>query len=204
MATLAGRNLPAKARALGLNVIEMPGWESRGESDGPFDVRGVALHHDGMALGYVDGNLSNNLNVPQNMAPDGHDGSQLWIGRDLAGRMALVFMAAGRKWHAGKGSGFRSIPANRGNDLLAGLETDHTTGTGWDDELMHYIDVTTILLVDEFGIDVDQWCAGHKEYAPGRKVDPEAYDCEAWRGRVKRRQPWGGAPVGWWHRWWAA
>lgn len=200
MATLAGRNLPAKARARGLYVIERPGWE--GKSEGSFDARGVLLHHDGLALGYVDDILSNNLNVVKNMEQPGANGAQLWIGRELFGRMCLVFMKAGRANHAGIGSGFRSIPANQGNPLLVGIEMDHTTGTGWDDEMMHYIDVTTILLVDEFGINVDQWCAGHREYAPGRKPDPEAYDLNAWRSRVSRRQPWGGRP--WWQGWFAA
>lgn len=191
MATLAGRNLPAKARALGLNVIELQGWETNFETDGPFDARGVLLHHDAMALGYVNADLSDNLNVPKNMARSGN-GSQVWIGRDLQNRMALVFMASGRKWHAGSGSGFRSIPAEQGNSLTIGIETDHTTGTGWDDEMMHYIDVTTILFCDEFGIDPDRWLAGHREYAPGRKPDPESYDLNAWRARVKGRAPWGG------------
>lgn len=90
------------------------------------------------------------------------------------------------------GSGFRSIPAGQGNSLTVGIETDHTTGTGWDDDMMHYIDVTTILFCDEFSIDPDRWLAGHREYAPGRKPDPESYDLDAWRARVKGRAPWGG------------
>lgn len=203
MATLAGRNLPAKARALGMHVIEWDGWE--GKSEGSFDALGVLLHHDGMALGYVDDNEANNLNVVKNMSQPGALGSQLWIGLDTEGRMTLVFMKAGRASHAGNGSGFRAIPANMGNPLLVGIETDHTTGTGWPDEMIRYIDLTTILLCDEFDIDPDRWLAGHREYAPDRKPDPESFDLEAWRGRVKRREPWGGAAAGdWWARWWAA
>lgn len=184
MGTLAGRGLPDKARARGLRVIERPGWESR--SDGSFDARGVMLHHDAMGLGYVDNDLSNNLNVVANMERPGANGSQLWIGRDTLGRMCLVFMAAGRKFHAGNGRGFRSIAANTGNATTVGIETDHTTGTGWDDELRHYIDVTTRLLVEEFDLDAQRDLAGHREYAPDRKPDPENFDLDAWRARAGR------------------
>jgi N-acetyl-anhydromuramyl-L-alanine amidase AmpD len=44
--------------------------------------------------------------------------------------------------------------------------------------------VTTRLFVDEFSIDVTQWLAGHKEYAPTRKIDPESFDLDAWRERA--------------------
>ena len=32
-------------RKAGLTVVEMPGWQARGES-GPFSIRGIMLHHD--------------------------------------------------------------------------------------------------------------------------------------------------------------
>ena len=51
--TLAGRNLPHKARERGMNVLELGGWEGRGEGGG-FTPRGILLHHDAMGLGYVD------------------------------------------------------------------------------------------------------------------------------------------------------
>ena len=174
--SLAGRNLPGKARDRGMNVNEMAGWEGRGES-GSFTPRGVLLHHDAMGLGYVDSNLSNNLNVPKFMSQNGQSGSQVWIGRDTSNKMTLVFLASGLKWHAGSGRGFRSIPANNANSVLIGIETDHTIGTGWDADMMRYIDLTTWLLCDEFGI------------------DPEAFDLNAWRERAKSRKPFaGGGP----------
>lgn len=205
MATLAGRDLPAKARALGMHVIEWPGWEGRGETDGPFDARGILLHWDAMALGKVNTDLSDNLRVPEMMAQNGNTGAQLWIGRDTANLMSLVFLAAGRKWHAGSGRGFRSIPANRGNDTCVGIETDQTVGLAWDDEMWRYIDLTSILLVDEFGIDPDRWMAGHLEYTPDRKIDPSTFDLNGWRARVKAREPHGGpigAPTGHTAAWW--
>jgi N-acetylmuramoyl-L-alanine amidase len=184
--SLAGRNLPGKARDRGMNVLEMGGWEGKGEG-GTFVPRGILLHHDAMGLGYIDSNLSNNLNVPKYMSQNGNDGSQVWIGRDTANRMTLVFLAAGIKWHAGRGQGFRSIPSGQGNTYCIGIETDHTTGTGWDADIMRYIDLTTWLFCDEFSIDPDRWLAGHREYAPDRKVDPESYDLNAWRQRAKTR-----------------
>ena len=122
---------------------------------------------------------------------------QVWIGRDTADKMTLVFLASGVKWHAGSGRGFHSIPSNNANAVLIGIETDHTIGTGWDAEMMRYIDLTTWLFCDEFGINPDQWLAGHKEFAPDRKIDPEAFDLNAWRARAKSRTPFAGgsAPV---------
>jgi hypothetical protein len=191
MATLAGRGLPGKARARGMHVIELSGWEGRGEG-GSFSVRGILLHHDAMGLGYVDSNLSNNLNVPNYMSQPGNSGSQVWIGRDTSNQMSLVFLASGLKWHAGSGRNFRSIPGGNGNGTCIGIETDHTIGTGWDADIMRYIDLTTWLFCDEYGIDPDQWLAGHREYAPDRKVDPEAFDLNAWRARAKSRTPFTG------------
>ncbi|SDP08769.1 hypothetical protein SAMN04515671_2908 [Nakamurella panacisegetis] len=178
--TLPLANAANVLRAAGLTVVEMPGWAERGESDGQFMNLGLILHHDGMGLGYDD-DPSNDANVPANMAPLGHDGSQFWVSRTGV----WYCMAAGRKWHAGKGPGWGSIPADGGNTRCAGIETDHTIGNPWSPELARSILVGSRALALAYGYDVDQFCCGHREFAPGRKSDPENYDLDAWRAYMK-------------------
>lgn len=165
-------DLVERCKARGLAVVELPGWQSRGEG-GSFSIRGVILHHDGEGLG--------NENVPRYMCQEGVNGSQLWIRKTGA----VYFLAAGLKWHAGSGGGWRSVPANQGNATCVGIETDHTFGQEWPAPQMAAIVIVTQELCSLYGIDPDQWCCGHREYAPNRKPDPENFDLDAWRSTVK-------------------
>jgi N-acetyl-anhydromuramyl-L-alanine amidase AmpD len=167
-------------RDRGLRVVELAGWQDRGETDGPFDVLGILLHHDGVALGFND-NPNDDDNVPHFMAQNGQDGAQLWIKRDGS----VFILAAGRKFHAGSGQGFRGIPANKGNSTCIGIETDHTDGVPWTDALLGAILTVSQELCAEYDIDPMQMCAGHKEYAPDRKHDPENFDLDQWRRNIR-------------------
>jgi N-acetylmuramoyl-L-alanine amidase len=177
------QSLLARFRAAGLTVVEMAGWEARGETDGPFTVRGILLHHDGMGL--------HNDDVPNNMSQNGVDGAQLWI--KYTGE--IYVLAAGRKWHAGIGGPWNSIPQDHGNDWLIGIETDHTNGQPWFQEQTHTMSVAGACIVQEYGIDVRNWCCGHLEYTgpqsncPGRKEDPESYNLDAWRTAISGTTP---------------
>lgn len=162
-------------RAAGQQVLELPGWKTRGESDGRFDPIGILLHHDAMALGW-NSNPNDDLNVPKYMSQNGNDGSQLWVSR----HGLWVVMAAGRKWHAGLGQGWADIPANSGNSLMLGVETDHTDGDPWPAEQMAAINDGCRALVRHYGWQARD-CCGHLEYAPGRKHDPSGLDLNAWR-----------------------
>jgi hypothetical protein len=168
-------------RAAGLAVTELPGWQDRGESDGDFRPLGIIWHHDGMGLGY-DSDPTNDDNVAQFMSQNGNNGAQIWIRRD--GNVHLL--ASGRKWHAGTGAGWNAIPANDGNTYAVGIETDHTFGNPWPDAQVDAIITTSAVLAVQYGWDSANMC-GHKEYAPGRKPDPESVDCGSWRARVAAR-----------------
>jgi hypothetical protein len=178
-------------RAAGLAVTELPGWRTRGESDGGFSPIGVIWHHDGMGLGF-DGDPSNDDNVAEFMSQNGNNGAQIWIRKD--GNVHLL--ASGRKWHAGIGRGFGDIPANDGNTFAVGIETDHTFGNPWPQELVDAIVATSAVLGNQYGWSTSNMC-GHKEYAPDRKPDPEGVDCNEWRRLtgVKKIQLLGPAPT---------
>lgn len=168
------RSLIDRFHAAGLTVVELAGWESRGEG-GSFNIQGILLHHDGMGL--------HNDNVPNYMSGNGVNGAQLWI--KYTGE--IYILAAGLKWHAGVGGPWNSIPQDNGNAHLVGIETDHTDNQPWYPEQLHTINVAGQCIVQEYGIDVPNWCCGHKEYTgpqsdcPGRKNDPESFDLNAWR-----------------------
>lgn len=165
-------------RNAGLNVIELPGWQTRGESDGPFHPFGLLLHHDGEGFGY-DTNPNNDMNVPEYMSQNGVNGAQFWVRRDGT----WVCLAAGRKWHAGLGQGYGDVPANTGNSDMAGVETDHTVGNPWEKPQFDSIYIGCRALVQHYGWSTRN-CCGHKEYAPDRKIDPDNFDLNAWRAYI--------------------
>jgi len=161
-------------RAVGLDVLELPGWKTQGETDGGFNPHGIILHHDAMGLG--------NLNVPNYMHQNGVNGAQFWVGKD--GRWVCI--AAGRKWQAGTGGPWRGIPQDSGNKFTCGVETDHTVGQIWTTAQVAAIDLGCQALVHHYEWDVARYCCGHKEYAPTRKIDPENFDLNAWRSIISK------------------
>lgn len=176
--SMALTDLADALRNAGLKVIELPGWQGRGES-GSFNPIGILLHHDAMGLGF-NANPGDDMNVPDYMSQNGNDGSQLWVRRDGA----WVVMASGRKWHAGSGRGYGDVPAGGGNTGFLGVETDHTTGNPWPAEQLDSINRGCRALAQHYGWKASN-CAGHKEYAPDRKIDPESFDLDAWRRYIR-------------------
>jgi hypothetical protein len=183
-------------RDLGVRVSVQSGFFNK--SDMMLNIRGFMLHHDAMALGVVNDNPNDDYNVPNYMGTPGVLGSQIWAST----RGDVVFMAAGGKGHAGRGQ-WRAIPTDAGNNYCAALETDHTPGTGWSNPLRRAIDVVSFVIVRNHNIDVDNWMCGHKEYAPTRKQDPDDFDLNGWRNRIKSGALFGGGTetrkcFGWW------
>jgi hypothetical protein len=175
-------------RSFGVTVIEQPGWENK--SDMMLSIAGLMLHHDALALGLND-NPNDDFNVPNHMGTPGVLGSQFWAST----RGEVVIMAAGGKGHAGLGQ-WGAIPRDRGNNYCAAIETDHTIGTGWSDRLRRGIDVVSFVVVRNHGVDVSSWACGHREYAPTRKSDPDAFDLNDWRRRISTGQIYGGSGQG--------
>lgn len=177
-------NAPNVLRAAGLQVVELPGWRDRGETDGGFLNLGIFYHHDAMGLGFR-GDPSQFFNVPQFMSQNGNDGSQFWVARPGV----WYILANGRKWHAGLGQGWGKIPADDGNTYCCAMETDHRPGDPWEPQMLDSINRGCRALAIEYGWDVDNYCCGHKEYAPDRKIDPDMIDLNAWRAFMKSSNP---------------
>lgn len=167
-------------RDAGVPVVEEPGWKTRGR-DGTFTPGGLMLHHDASAAGET----SHGADVIINGRP-GLSGplSQLWLAYDGTWHLC----AAGRANHAGEGQ-WGEAPRDDGNRYFVGIETDHTTNEQWTAGQRQYGLRGIVALADYFGIRDDaatlkDWLCAHKEYAAGRKVDPDPLDMDDLRAVV--------------------
>lgn len=162
-----------KIREYGVKVVEVSGWQTRGSST--FNPKGVVAHHtasrqgsDAPALGIVTRGRSD-LPGP--------------LSQILLSRSGIAYVvAAGRANHAGTG-GFRGLS---GNTSVFGIEAENDgVGETWSDQQLDaYYKVCAALLE---GIDRDSsWVCGHKEWAPRRKIDPNAIDMNIFRSNVSR------------------
>lgn len=157
--------LAAVLRAAGLAVIEVPGWASRGH--GPMGPPlGVLMHH---TAGPATGSFPS-LGVVR----DGRPGllgplANLGLSRDGA----WLTIAAGRAYHAGAGV-LPWCPRDRGNDFLIGVEAESTGRGDWTPaQLVSYPrGVAALLRYLELPA---ARAAGHKEWAPARKIDPAGW-----------------------------
>jgi N-acetylmuramoyl-L-alanine amidase len=156
-------------RATGVAVREEPGWESRGGDT--FNPRGVVCHHTGP--GTVDGLLR--------LCVQGRS--------DLPGPLANVVLdpsgvahviAAGRANHAGRG-GWRHL---QGNSSVFGIEAVHPgNASPWPAAQIESYQRICKGMLRLVGSPADLVC-GHKEWAPGRKIDPASLDMNSFRRAV--------------------
>ena len=181
--------LPEALHAAGVPVILEEGWATRGRprSVGPFQPRGILWHHDASELGpspeearfiALTGRPAEDIPAPL---------AQLWVCCGCKGAHAVGtwhVLAAGRANHAGLGDGWGVIRADEGNADAIGVETDHTTGEHWPAELLDSLRRGTAGIMARAGWNPLHALAGHKEYAPGRKSDPDGVDMDAARSRV--------------------
>lgn len=161
-------------RDAGLNVVEQPGWKSRGRGE-LATVKGVLCHHTGP--GSRDG-LLNLIEKGRKDLPGPL--SQLFLDRDGT----FYVMAAGRCNHAGAG---RWHGVTSGNSSFLGIEA-RNAGDGHDRWPEAQIDAYVrgaAAILTHIGAD-SIMAAGHKEYAlpRGRKVDP-TFDMVEFRERVE-------------------
>jgi peptidoglycan hydrolase-like protein with peptidoglycan-binding domain len=157
--------------AAGLKVSRVDGWETRGRGD-IGDIFGVICHHTGSSN-------PQRLNMPTLRAlRDGRKASaklkalpgplaQLGLARD--GTYFVV--AAGRAIHAGEGS-FRDVSGNR---RFIGIEAENEGTMGdfpWPAVQIDAYHRGVAAILKKLNKDAS-FCCGHKEYAPGRKPDPD-------------------------------
>lgn len=157
-----------RLRAAGLNVVEVPGWRTRGSDQ--FAPRGFVLHH---TAGTRSGN-SPSLNICVN-GRAGLPGPlcNIYMARDCT----IHVVAAGRANHAGAGS-WHGLS---GNASVYGLEVENvgTPTEPWREDQLD----TIARAVATFPVATDLVCQ-HKEWAPNRKVDMHTVSGAEMRRRV--------------------
>ncbi len=166
--------LPDVLLNAGLKVAPVDGWESRGRGDVGRTL-GVLCHH---TAGPREGNMPS-LDTLIHGRPDLNGPlAQLGLGRD--GTWYVI--AAGRCEHAGEGA-WRGV--STGNTNFIGIEAENTGLPGdapWPPVQIEAWQHGVAAILRHVGVSAD-WCAGHKEYAPQRKIDP-SFDMDEFRRSV--------------------
>ena len=163
----------------GLKVIECPGWQDRGRAE-MGKVLGVLCHYTG---GSRQGNMPTlDILIKGRTGADALPGplSQLGLGRDGT----YYIIAAGRCNHAGPGK-WKGITS--GNSSFIGIEAENTGGKNdspWPEVQMDAYRRGVAAILQYIKQPDVTWCAGHKEYAPTRKIDPN-FDMDEFRASVK-------------------
>ncbi|HKG15557.1 MAG TPA: N-acetylmuramoyl-L-alanine amidase [Pyrinomonadaceae bacterium] len=148
----------------GQKISEIDGWQSRGRSD-MGRVFGVICHH---TAGRREENMPS-LKVILNGRP-GINGPLANLG--LARDGTWIIIAAGRANHAGKGR-FRGIV--NGNSNFIGIEAENTglaNDRPWPSVQMEAYHRGVAAMLTHVR-QSPEFCIGHREWAPGRKPDPE-------------------------------
>lgn len=164
-------------RAAGLPVREVSGWKTRGHGSfatgGPLGV--LAHHTAGPASGAYPSE-----SVVVNGRPD-LAGPLANLGLDRNGTWIVI--AAGSAWHAGTGS-ISWCPKNQGNSYLIGVEAESVgTRDDWTPAQRANYPRGVAALLRYLRLPASR-AIGHKEWAPGRKVDPAFWDMNAFRADV--------------------
>ena len=171
-----------KLRQYGLTVVEQPGWQTRGSTS--FNPRGLVNHHTASRRGADTPSLRVVIN-----------------GRsDLPGPLCHVLLArsgtchviaAGRANHAGRGW-WKGLT---GNSSVLGIEAENDgIGEPWPTAQLNAFILASAALLDGIGADTEMLC-GHKEWAPGRKIDPTGIEMDQFRRQVDDARTTGGTPM---------
>ena len=162
-------------RGDGLPVREINGWKIRGHGS-MGDVYGVLCHH---TAGPAVGNYPSETVVVQGRP--GLQGPLANLG--LARNGTWIVVAAGQAWHAGTGSA-PWCPANTGNTHLIGVEAESCgIRDDWTDAQRGSYPRGVAALLRYYRLPAAR-AIGHKEWAPGRKVDPAFWDMAQFRAAV--------------------
>lgn len=166
--------LADRIRAAGLTVVEVDGWKTRGSSS--FNPGGVVAHHTADGSGEIP-----SLRVLIHGRSD-LPGPLCQVG--LARSGACYVIAAGRANHAGRG-GWKGLV---GNSSVWGIEAENKGGPAdpWPTkQLDAYYTLCAVLLDYSAHPDDESYVCGHKEWAPGRKVDPHTLNMNTFREQVE-------------------
>lgn len=162
--------LPDVLKDAGLRVSLVDGWETRGRSD-MGQVFGVICHHTAVLNPQKQNmptlrSLRDGRRASANLSALPGPLAQLGLGRDGT----YFVIAAGKAIHAGPGS-FKNVT---GNSRFIGIEAENEGSLRdfpWPAVQIEAYHRGVAAILKQLGKDAS-FCCGHKEYAPGRKPDP--------------------------------
>jgi hypothetical protein len=164
--------LADRIRAKGVRVVEVAGWQTRGNSSG-FQPRGALHHHTAGSSRGATPSLNTNIygrpDVPGPLC-------QVMQSREPDGRDIAYVIASGKGNHGGVGHWNNPATGEliNSNYESEGLEVEHT-GTGPVPAGRHEISARVLAAMLEAPGSSRDWrmCCQHYEYAdpPGRKID---------------------------------
>jgi hypothetical protein len=178
MKVMTMTDLVTHLKQWGLKVETKDGWKDRGRPY-TFSPRAVICHHT--ASSASSGNFASEGIVTSGRSDLPGPLCQFLLGRD--GTVKII--AAGYANHAGEGGPAAGIPHNMGNTYAYGIEAENSgLGEPWGKEQLNaYYRLCAALLARIGTKDVSR-VIGHKEWAPGRKIDPTGIDMNQFRARV--------------------
>ena len=165
--------LPVVLRNAGIEVVELPGWKTRGNGE-LLRVDALVWHHDGSPAGASP-------NVPdyiRGQVDHGKPGANIWVSLD--GTWHLI--AAGITYHAGA-----VLAGKPGNKTSLGVETDHTTDETWSGvDLLASLRDGTAAILNHLQRSPAIAFEFHKTVCKpvGRKTDPDGLDISTERAAV--------------------
>lgn len=180
MRTMSRVGLPRHLRRWGLKVETKDGWRHRGRPYS-FKPRAIIVHHT--ASGSQSGNFASEGVVTFGRSDLPGPLCQFLLGRD--GTVKII--ADGYANHAGYGGPRAGVPANMGNTYTYGIEAENNgIGEHWTRAQLNAYYRLCAALLDYMGTkDVNKVFA-HKEWAPGRKIDPAGINMDNFREQVRK------------------
>lgn len=172
--------LVAHLKKWGLKVEEKKGWRDRGRPYN-FYPRAIICHHT--ASGASSGNFASESIVTTGRSDLPGPLCQFLLGRDGT----VMCIAAGYANHAGYGGPRAGIPENQGNTYAIGIEAENNgVGEPWSGPQLNAYYRLCAALLDWIDVKDVSKVFGHKEWAPGRKIDPAGLDMSKFRDNVKK------------------
>lgn len=172
--------LPTHLRQWGLKVVEKDGWRGRGRPY-TFAPKAVICHHT--ASGSSSGNFGSEGIVTHGRSDLPGPLCQFLLGRDGT----VMIIADGYANHAGYGGPRAGIPANMGNTYAYGIEAENNgLGEPWSKEQLNAYYRLCAALLQYMGTNDVSKVFAHKEWAPGRKIDPAGLNMDHFRDNVRK------------------
>ena len=168
--------LPGVLRAAGLDVVEEPGWRTRGRDD--FDPFGLIAHA-------TAGGLQQSNDSAVSVMINGRVGLAGPIGQAMiergTGRWRIVASGAGNHAKTGWAGPLRGL----GNRRLIGVECHHDNlRESWTPTVYQSYAIGMAAICRHMGWDPMRRIAAHKEHQPGEKSDP-TFNPDSFRALVR-------------------